>query len=89
MSRRTRIVSQVAVGIGGRVPHPDRAPARPRVRRLRLAEKPANAVAPFAGSLRLVGSKIVEPSAGMRVDDAKRLVLQLQIFDQPASARRA
>ncbi len=41
----------------------------------------ADPLAPFAGFLRRLGAEIVDADAGMRVDDAERRRLQLQVLD--------
>ncbi len=43
----------------------------------------ADALKPFAGFLRLLGGKVVEADAGMRVEHAEAAILLLHVADQP------
>ena len=80
---RAGIVLETAAGVGGgnRVQIRRHQPGGRALRR--HVEKPADAAAPFARPLRGHSGKVVKASTGMRVDHAKGLVLQLQVFDQP------
>ena len=42
----------------------------------------ADAALPFAGLARLHAGKVIEPDAGMRIDDAERLVLLLHVLEK-------
>ncbi|MNT03639.1 hypothetical protein D3C72_1381860 [compost metagenome] len=85
--RRTGIARQLRTGVelanGRQIRFEDGGDRRRQVAR----EQPADAVAPLAGLLRLFARQIIKADTGMGVENPERLLLLLEIGDEPGEHR--